>query len=639
MVVLNGHNASENTDPWPSLGRFLLQWARGTQVDSVLARMMARHRYGGRDTVRRRLAGWRHSREAARRGATQAENLAVGFFGAASPRDAAAGGPAFVVRSTGPTNATIETSSTPAIAVLEEAQNVPMQFIVILRESGVLYCLGSLPGTAHPSSAFVVRPVGIDATPVPSTLWAGVHQAVLGQVGWGVDTRVEDVRVARPSGLSRWYTTADVAVRHAGGVTTHCEAERGGPWMTWPLGADHRIAVLEAPTESGLTHASVFLAQAEQQVALLVRGHRSNDGATSGWLIVASATGVAAQSWSAGARTTSHLSVVSLPIAQEATLQIVDDGRRLSVVIDGRLALGPFDAGASGRAVGIRTVNNALDGAVRALEAHPSTLQLPQELLADLPPVPCGQSLVYRDDFTLGDSLARDGKPEAGTALAGRAVGNDRWEHTIGSTPFLLDGGGALVQPVVAPRGGLTGKGQALFRPEEHRNAFTLRWPDPALADATVRLIAPGTGAGQGQRGRGGLIFRQDRDHHLIVNTWIDDEYGGTSVSSFLRIGGFEDVYDAVWTNVGRRITWGKPYDLRVGFDGTCYVVSVDGEPVLYRRITDIVPSAKPLRIERIGIVSNWEFGDDTGSRFVEFRAFRGAECTAASSEQQEERP
>jgi hypothetical protein len=188
----------------------------------------------------------------------------------------------------------------------------------------------------------------------------------------------------------------------------------------------------------------------------------------------------------------------------------------------------------------------------------------------------------------------------------------------------VLDGAGALVCPVPPPRGGVGGKLAALVRAEEHRNAYTLPWPDPAMADATVSLIAPGSGPGQDERGRGGIVFRQDHDHQLIVNTWIDDEYGGTSVSSFLRIGGFEDVYDAVWTNVGRRITWGEPYDLRVAFDGDCFVVFVDDEPVLYRRITDIVPSAPRLRIERVGIVSNWEFGDDTGTRFLRFRAAMG---------------
>ena len=40
--------------------------------------------------------------------------------------------------------------------------------------------------------------------------------------------------------------------------------------------------------------------------------------------------------------------------------------------------------------------------------------------------------------------------------------------------------------------------------------------------------VLPGTGPGQGQRGRGGLVFGQDQDNLLIVNTWMDDEYGGT---------------------------------------------------------------------------------------------------------------
>ena len=114
------------------------------------------------------------------------------------------------------------------------------------------------------------------------------------------------------------------------------------------------------------------------------------------------------------------------------------------------------------------------------------------------------------------------------------------------------------------------------------------------------------------------------------------DDYVGV-IGSFCwymyeRIGGFEDVYDAVWTNVGRRIAHGVPYDLRVAFDGETYAVFVDDEPVLYRRISDIVPSAPRLRIERVGIVSNWEFGDDTGTRFLRFRARAGTGIDAAAA-------
>jgi hypothetical protein len=90
-------------------------------------------------------------------------------------------------------------------------------------------------------------------------------------------------------------------------------------------------------------------------------------------------------------------------------------------------------------------------------------------------------------------------------------------------------------------------------------------------------------------------------------------------MSSFFHIDGFEEIYDAVWTNVGDRIYWGKPYNLRATFDGTHYLAFVDGEPVLYRAMTDVYPDIKPLKINRVGIVANWEWGNDTGSIFENF--------------------
>ena len=49
-------------------------------------------------------------------------------------------------------------------------------------------------------------------------------------------------------------------------------------------------------------------------------------------------------------------------------------------------------------------------------------------------------------------------------------------------------------------------------------------------------------------------MFEQDDGNALIVSTWLDDEYEGASISSFFRLGGFEDLYDAIWTNVGDRV-------------------------------------------------------------------------------------
>lgn len=117
------------------------------------------------------------------------------------------------------------------------------------------------------------------------------------------------------------------------------------------------------------------------------------------------------------------------------------------------------------------------------------------------------------------------------------------------------------------------------------------------------------------------MIFWQDDEHYVIVNNWLNDSYGGASVSCFSCVGGFEDLYDAVWTNVGDRVRWGVPHRFRVVFDGVHLLMLVDDEPVLYRALTDIYPEAARLRIGRVGLVANWEWGNDTGSRFRRFAA------------------
>ena len=130
-------------------------------------------------------------------------------------------------------------------------------------------------------------------------------------------------------------------------------------------------------------------------------------------------------------------------------------------------------------------------------------------------------------------------------------------------------------------------------------------WDNPSFADVSVTIIPPGKERGQGEKGRGGLIFWQDKDNYIIINTWLDDFYEGESISCFFRIAGFEEIYDAVWSNIGAAIAFGQPYTLRVVFDGNNYTVRVNEQTVLYRALTDVYPWATALSINRLGIVAN----------------------------------
>jgi hypothetical protein len=167
-------------------------------------------------------------------------------------------------------------------------------------------------------------------------------------------------------------------------------------------------------------------------------------------------------------------------------------------------------------------------------------------------------------------------------------------------------------------------------RPNPGRTVYTVAWPDPAFADLQVTMLPPGTGRGQGEAGRGGLAFWQDPGTYLVLNMWLDDWEGhdGSSISMFLSANGQERLYDAVWTNVGRRVTWGRRFTLRASCDGRRVLAWLDGEPILYRELRDIHPRLAPMQLRRVGLAANWEWGDDTGTEFTDFvaRGRRAAE-------------
>jgi hypothetical protein len=50
-------------------------------------------------------------------------------------------------------------------------------------------------------------------------------------------------------------------------------------------------------------------------------------------------------------------------------------------------------------------------------------------------------------------------------------------------------------------------------------------------------------------------------------------------------------------------------------------LIFLNGEPILYRALNDIYPEWKELKINRVGILVNWEWGNDTGSIFQNFIA------------------
>ncbi len=186
--------------------------------------------------------------------------------------------------------------------------------------------------------------------------------------------------------------------------------------------------------------------------------------------------------------------------------------------------------------------------------------------------------------------------------------GRGEWQKTFGHGTIEIgtDGSNARVKA-------------SLESPHLGRTFYTLPWHDPRFADLEATITPPGEQRGEKHACRCGVVFWQDSNNYLFFSAWLDDSYNGASVSIFTKRHGFEELYDAIWTMVWKDIDWGKPFDLRVAFNGNNFVVFVNSQPVMQRALTDIYPDDASLRIERVGIAVNWEWGNDTGSIIHKF--------------------
>jgi hypothetical protein len=364
---------------------------------------------------------------------------------------------------------------------------------------------------------------------------------------------------------------------------------------------EDNLAVITADAASGLVHVLVSApADTESGASLVWRyADRSNH-----WRFSCSASGCHAVLHEQG-KCHELASSTDWRLRTDAvnSLQVLDDGAMFGLYLNGALVFGRMFADArlqTAHGVGLHILQAQRTFSVQAFEAHPRTVSMPAPLRHGSPWLRRGEQVVVRDEFT---------GPAGELAGTATTTGEKIWRKALGPGQFMLTGTGAARVHATTQV------------PCPGRTAYTVGWDNPEFADLQVTITPPGTAKGQGERGRGGFILWQDPHNHITVSTWLDDNFDGTSISSFFHINGFEELYDAVWTNVGWRVRWGVPYRLRVVCDGMHYLVSVDGEPVLYRALSDVYPKTARLQIQRVGLVANWEWGNDTGSLFHDFVA------------------
>lgn len=585
ILLLNGHNTSQSEVMEDTLRLRVERWARGSGVAPVGVRMWRWLRSGRVRRVWRQARWWRRIANGSTRVTLMDENLAVGFFAAAAADDPLATGTGFVMHADGPRNGELWAGSPGSWApVVSGVQNVPLYYVAVVRAETVALYVSSLPNS-HGLGAYPdLRPVAVVPRPAEPELYVAVQQSLLGQIGFRADTRVQGVRVAS---LRSEEALAGSAVTLVPGPS---------PSRFHGFGTGD-ASLQELPSPAGL----ICLSLDPERLA--------KSGVTFYWR-----AGDDGDHWSLRLEPESVSASVSrggtMRVVAEATwnrapaeLQILDDGREIAVLAAGELVFGrrfQDESLGAGTGVGVFGGGDGERPAVRVIEVQPRAVPLPEALISRSPWLVEPGAIVYRDPLD-----GREGDLEGATTPVGGGV----WRRLLGHGQLVYtgDGGVRWLASVDEPLPG--------------RTIYALDWHDPDYAELEVTLTPPGSARGQREHGTSGFCLWQDSDNYLLINTWLDDCYGGASLSSFPCRDGFEDLYDAIWTNVAERVVWGKPVRLRLTSDGLRYLVSLDGEPVLYRALDDIYPRCSPLCIRKIGLLGNWEWGADTGSRFADFRA------------------
>jgi len=617
VLLLNGHNTSQAGEIGGSLIRRLLAWAAGSQQEPIPLRLWRWLQSEKKESLWRRFWRWtRNSTTWASQFKTPFyipeldENLAVGWFGHEVPANPLKEGNSLIVRATGAENGELRARvGMNLLSVFQGLQNVQTYYVIVLREQGAAYYAASGANARGLAAYPEMRPIAIDPFNTDRTVYAAIHQSVLGQIGFSVDTRIYGVQVQQIPALAAWYGTAHAADRLTGSNRLVDTAEIGGNWKVYsgsyertadgarPTDSEN-LAVLEPAVPTGLIHAIAQLPATIAPFGIVWRFQDPNNY----WKFQISAENC--QLWQQENGIWKNIAVSSQKYVQPYTLnsiQILDDGQEIGLYLNGRLVFDTWFTETwlqNATGIGIFATGNR-DLYFRCFEAHPRSVPIPSVLNLGTPWTAAGQQAVVSDRFVGTGELA--GKTTS--------TGDRVWRKEIGVGVIELDGNGtAQVRADVQ-------------HPNPGRTAYTIAWEHSHFADVQVEITPPGTERGHQEKGRGGLIFWQDPQNYITISTWLDDAYGGASVSSFFYLNGYEELYDAVWTNVGRRIYWGIPYTFRVVFDGMNYLTYINDEAVLYRALTDIYPNTKRLLINRVGIVANWEWGNDTGSQFNHFIA------------------
>ena len=587
--VLNGHHASQSFRI-RRLSRQLDSWARGSRTRPTWQRVPRMLTEARREHPIRRVRAWARHRGDDATATHWKDNLVCGLFTSVAPRDESEVAAGFVVTSTDVGNGTLSVTWRGArLPVVPRLTNLPMVLAIMVRDGSTVFAGSSLPGS-RVGGAGDLRPLAVVHGAPDPLVRPGVLQVVSGETGFSVDTRVYDVLADVDGTYTRWdagAVVADQLVGHGSAVGTDTGWTRSGPTLQRGehglVGTGPAFALTDPGVEVALLRAR--LDECASGGALVFRASGADDHCRveldpGRWCLVARERG-RDRTLAAGPRPPSD------------DLCVRDDGDGVGVLSSTEL-LATSAAPRFGTAVGVGAHHTGPTH-LSHFEALPARIPLRTAVAVRVLDVPGSNGRASDGDLLVDDFTG------AGTLDGRRSRTGQRWERTLGhGTIEVRKDGGAVV--TAAP----------------DRTAYTVPWSGTGAEIVTTIVPTGGVKA----RCRAGVVFVQDDDNHLVLNLWMNTRAdGAASLSSFFVIDGYEDVYDAVWVNVGDRLQWDRPARIRVAFDGMHYTAWIDDEPVLWRSLRDVYPNAAPMPVARVGIATNWEWGLDTGSRFLDVRA------------------
>ena len=611
--LTNGHNISR-TSPLPEGFKMRLwRWAIGSETEKPLTRIISWSGSHQKRFMWRRLKQWIRSGTRFFQVTPLDENLAVGWFPSEAPADPSQQGNALLVHAIVPEGGELWARTGSALLrTVRGVQNLPMYYIVALRERGAAYYAASIPSVSNLEAYPTLRLLAIDAFNTDENVYAGIHQSVLGEIGFRVDTRVYQTQVTMLPEFGNWYGSAHGADILTGeGPLKLSAAETGENWNVFE-GEFHRTdrgvvgvdasnaALLDLNSPAGLVHILIDLMHKPVEGIAIIWRAKDQDNF---WCFEVGSHR-SQLSIKEGGILSKFPAINDCRLAPYTlnSLQVYDDGKSIRLYLNGDLVYGTtFSDTRLQNATGVGIRATATEGStwLRSFEAHPRNIQLPEAFSFGDAWLVEGNEIVVRDDFNGPPSDLADHQ----TSLGGR-----KWRKDIGQGVIRLTGHAAA--KVLG----------SVDKPCPGRTAYTIEWANPHFADLEVTVTPPGTRKGLGEKGRAGLIFWQDSRNYIILSAFLGD-WPAMSIAAFFQMDGFEELYDAVWSNVGSRMQLGVPHDFRVVFDGKHFLAFINHEPVLYRALTDVYPEWQRLATNRVGIVANWEWGNDTGSGFRNFVA------------------